>query len=252
MILEGVFIPPEFEGANGELPRSILISRKGVVGTQTFWNAYDTLVTASAREGVHFGLTGVYRPLSEQIKALEDRYTNIRPAFITGEIRVWNGKVWYKKPGKASVAPPGKSVHGYSLAGDFCMANGDSLTFDAIKWLQQRAPSFGWRQSIENEPWHWVLVNWALYEPMAPLSTIPEVSDMAPRIVIESDHPDPKPQHLITDSGFRMWITDGFQLQHILTVLHVLWGRPVTDQPIPLLTADIRALPKVPGTFDPT
>lgn len=76
--------------------------------------------------------------------------------------RNWNGKVWYRKPGKPSVAIPGQSNHGDGDTVDFQGLGGyGSQSFQKFAISAAR---HGWNnvegRSI-NEPWHWsyVLVN---------------------------------------------------------------------------------------------
>lgn len=155
MILEGVIIPPEIEKMNGRLPSAILRSIGGYQGLPPTNNAYGQLVMEAASAGVYLSLTGCYRSLTEQVDLFLDRYGLERTVYGS---KTYQGKTYYLKKGEATAATPGNSVHGFGLAVDFCMADGKPLTRKAINWLQTHGPSLGWRQSIDSEPWHWVLV----------------------------------------------------------------------------------------------
>lgn len=104
-----------------------------------------------------------YRDLAAQERLFTTNYTTDKSqaasgvTVANGGIKVWDGKTWYRKPGKATAAKPGTSNHGWGVAVDWQNLGGyDSSTWKAFASI---ATKHGW-SNVEgksiNEPWHWV------------------------------------------------------------------------------------------------
>jgi len=88
-----------------------------------------------------------YRSLSTQTIAWNDRM-QLTP--IEGvKPRVYQGKNWYLKKGKAPIAQPGKSNHNLGLSVDVSEASGERLAF-----MAQFAALYGFTWELDSEPWH--------------------------------------------------------------------------------------------------
>lgn len=104
-----------------------------------FANGIKTFKPTSAND--------TYRSLSTQLIAWNDRMTtqpipNVKP-------RVFEGKNWYLKPGKAPIAQPGKSNHNLALSVDISEASGERFAF-----MAKTAALFGFTWELDSEPWH--------------------------------------------------------------------------------------------------
>jgi LAS superfamily LD-carboxypeptidase LdcB len=88
-----------------------------------------------------------YRSLATQTIAWNDRMQltpieNVKP-------RVYQGKNWYLKKGKAPIAQPGKSNHNLGLSVDVSEASGERLAF-----MAEFAALYGFTWELDSEPWH--------------------------------------------------------------------------------------------------
>lgn len=101
-----------------------------------------------------------YRSLENQIKVLKMYYDNTYRSGMTlanGGLRLWDGKVWYRKPGAATAATPGTSNHGWGKAVDVSgLGNFGSTKYDQFKEAANRHGFTNTEGSKINEPWHWV------------------------------------------------------------------------------------------------
>lgn len=101
-----------------------------------------------------------YRPLAAQEALFYDR---MDPAPTTRKppiTRRYKGRVWWLRPGKAPVATPGTSIHGWGCAVDLNVK--DKKTY---AWLCTNAPKYGWylagprtkagKPNPNFEAWHW-------------------------------------------------------------------------------------------------
>lgn len=101
-----------------------------------------------------------YRPYDDQVKVFKENYDHTPRAGRTssnGGLKWWNGRVWYRKDGKAVAAQPGFSNHGWGLAVD--LGGIKSFTSAEYKWLASNAPRYGWTNDEGrkiSEYWHWV------------------------------------------------------------------------------------------------
>ena len=87
--------------------------------------AWQTLRDAAAADGIQLKLNSGFRTMDEQ-------------------------KHLYAKYGSPRAALPGHSNHQHGQALDI-----DAADPKHKKWLFDNAPSFGWRNTVSFEPWHW-------------------------------------------------------------------------------------------------
>jgi LAS superfamily LD-carboxypeptidase LdcB len=110
--------------------------------------AWRALCAAALEAGHTLKISGpssAYRTYAMQELIFRQRYTTT-PNGTTG--RLWEGKVWYKKPGVAAAAVPGTSNHGWGLACDTGEErDGDtgteSIDTGTLEWLRVNAERFG-------------------------------------------------------------------------------------------------------------
>jgi peptidoglycan hydrolase-like protein with peptidoglycan-binding domain len=125
--------------------------------------AFDRLSKAyRSRYAADLRLTDSFRPLEVQIALLQRNYTT-SPSFSTagythanGGIRDWGGKRWYRRPGFATAATPGRSNHGSGIAVDISGTGGFGGT--VYRRLAAMAPAYGWTNDegrAISESWHW-------------------------------------------------------------------------------------------------
>lgn len=114
-----------------------------------------------ARFGKRLYISSGARTHAEQVQAFTDNH-QLTPILNNGRYitRKWNGLTWYLKPGKATVAVPGTSMHEYppGRAADF--GSGVATQGSAEhNWMIQNAGSYGWvwtgAHFVTIEPWHW-------------------------------------------------------------------------------------------------
>ena len=87
--------------------------------------AWQTLRDAAAADGVFLQLNSGFRTMAEQ-------------------------RHLYQKYGSPRAAYPGHSNHQHGQALDIDASNPQHK-----RWLFENAPSFGWRNTVSFEPWHW-------------------------------------------------------------------------------------------------
>jgi hypothetical protein len=63
--------------------------------------------------------------------------------------RVYQGKNFYLKPGKAPIAQPGKSNHNWGISVDVHTASGERFEF-----MTAHALEYGFTWELDSEPWH--------------------------------------------------------------------------------------------------
>lgn len=152
---------------NGELPPSAL-SRIPTGGTGIvayLWNpaayTFGVMYQAALADGIKLKSTGKqYRPLKAQEALFLERMSPTPTTRVPRVTRRWKGRTWYLKPGKAPVATPGSSVHGWGAAADV-----DVRQRAVFEWLCANAPRYGWylagprtiagKPNPNWEPWHW-------------------------------------------------------------------------------------------------
>ena len=116
---------------NGHIPMDAF---KGLIGTNGAHRlradaakAYNDMVRAAKKDGIHWGITDSYRDFATQVRLAEE-------------------KGLYSQGGLAAV--PGTSEHGWGMATDL------DLDARALAWLHANADEFGYK-TIPREPWHW-------------------------------------------------------------------------------------------------
>jgi len=148
---------------NGRIPASNLayLSTPGRL-TSASAKSYERLKKATGTTGTEHS-NEAYRSYDEQIDTLEYNYTTVKSQGASGNtvanggIKYWNGKTWYRKPGRVTAAIPGTSNHGYGVAVDFQNLGG--YTSSTWKAFAKVAAEHGWSNTegrAVNEPWHWV------------------------------------------------------------------------------------------------
>jgi zinc D-Ala-D-Ala carboxypeptidase len=124
--------PPELVMyGNGRVPAEALQPLETHPG-HSLWapaaTAFDQMVRAAEADGIEIGMTDSYRPLSVQERLAQE-------------------KGLYSQGGLA--ATPGTSNHGWGLATDL------DLDADALAWMRQHGPDYGFVEDVPREPWHW-------------------------------------------------------------------------------------------------
>lgn len=98
-----------------------------------------------------------YRNLTIQTNTFRNRYTTTK---LPGRpYKIWNGVVWYQRPGTAMSGVPGTSNHGKGLALDVCLwrnnqAIGITANMAMFNWLLLNAWRYGFSWEAQSEPWH--------------------------------------------------------------------------------------------------
>lgn len=151
---------------NGKLPKSLLYPTQdgGYLCAHACW-WYTALQQEARKHGYELTFTygGMYRSYDNQVILFLQRYDKVSLAtyLITASSkrRKWQGNYYKLKPGVAAAAVPGTSNHGLGLAIDLALGTSPKtakpLTNQAINWLIQYAPWFGFSAESQSEPWHW-------------------------------------------------------------------------------------------------
>jgi LAS superfamily LD-carboxypeptidase LdcB len=159
--------PSDLTGVtNGMLPAEVLVSlplpqtstgRVHRLAGQA-WQAFAYEVfTRFAVELTATSGPDTYRSYAAQEALFRARYTTDvlpgRPA------KVWQGQMWYLKPGMAMAATPGTSNHGWGLAVDTAIWRdgkviGITADTPAWTWMQAHAHEYGLSWEAQSEPWH--------------------------------------------------------------------------------------------------
>ena len=116
--------------------------------------SFNFMWSAAEKQGIDLNNWGTYLTYQAQVNRFLDRYQQ-SPTGRDPEVRCkWQGKWWWLKVGKAPAAPPGESVHGWSMAIDVNPAG------DRLEWLRINAPLYGYKWEVGDtsskywEPWH--------------------------------------------------------------------------------------------------
>ncbi|MFF5793756.1 D-alanyl-D-alanine carboxypeptidase family protein [Paeniglutamicibacter sp. NPDC012692] len=114
---------------NGKIPASELVEiapgRKLIPEAA---ERFTRMKKALQRDGHELQVNSAYRTLSEQ-EGLIKRHGLLSDG--------------------GTAAPVGESDHGLGLSVDL------KLDGDALRWMESRAGSFGFRNTVRGEPWHW-------------------------------------------------------------------------------------------------
>lgn len=150
---------------NGKLPAKVLSTVKPEATLHhKAARAWTAMRVAAKKDGVILDHVGDYRTYDQQVALFVSRYSTTPTS--TGEVKVWNGRRYWRKPGVASAAVPGTSNHGWGLAIDAALrVNGQTVTITAdpdgpgpvksgLAWLLKNADRYGFSWELQSEPWH--------------------------------------------------------------------------------------------------
>lgn len=161
-----IIMPTDLTGQkNGYVASAVLRTIQKPAGklekhAATAWNC---LQLAAYFNGLTLNQVGAYRRYSQQLAMFNDRYSTTDMGRVPQVTRIWQGKVYYLKPGKSPSSTPGNSDHGWGVSVDVsnCGVNspickwllGDGfMTSEALKY------GFTWAVSDPKnpnfEPWH--------------------------------------------------------------------------------------------------
>ena len=174
---KGLNVPKDWLPINGKLPSEVL-GNLSCGGTGWFDPDYcggfvfacNVMYDDARKDGITLkAVSEGYRSYNRQLALFNDRYQST-PSDRKPEVtRYFDGKKWWLKPNKSPSATPGYSPHGWGVAQDFDVSQGDVFT-----WLRTNAPKYGLYlqgppaylatgPNPEYEPWHW-----QLSEPLTP------------------------------------------------------------------------------------
>ena len=174
---KGLNVPTDWLPINGKLPSEVL-GKLSCGGTGWFDADYcggfvfacNVMFDDARKDGITLkAVSEGYRSYNRQLALFNDRYQST-PSDRKPEVtRYFDGKKWWLKPNKSPSATPGYSPHGWGVAQDFDVSQGDVFT-----WLRANAPKYGLYlqgppaylatgPNPEYEPWHW-----QLSEPLTP------------------------------------------------------------------------------------
>ena len=157
-----IIMPSDLKGQkNGKLNPALLRGIKAPNGklhrlAATAWNAMQL---AAYFDGIELKHVGAYRPLAEQVKLFNTRYSATKTPRKPEVTRKYQGKTWYLKPGMAPAGTPSTSNHGIGLAIDVANCSGKRL-----EWLlgdgfmTSNALKYGFTWEVKDgrnaEAWH--------------------------------------------------------------------------------------------------
>jgi LAS superfamily LD-carboxypeptidase LdcB len=155
-------MPSDLAGQkNGEINPSLLRDIKAPNGklhhlAATAWNAMQL---AAYFAGIELKHVGAYRPLTEQVKLFDTRYSAEKTPRKPEVTRTYKGKTWYLKPGMAPAGTPGTSNHGWGLAIDVANCSGKRLEWllgDGFMTANALKYGFSWevKDGANAEAWH--------------------------------------------------------------------------------------------------
>lgn len=178
---------------NGRLPGGMLGTILGT-GQELRADLLPQTMALRAAFQYEFGkpltITDGYRSYDEQVAVFQRYYTTVpQPGRPT---RVWNGRIWWQRPGFPSAAVPGTSNHGLAVAVDLGSGVNTSLLSREHLWMRAVGGRYGFThpswahdhvdQNGTDEPWHFeaIYVTPDNYDggTAAPVP-VPEEDDMA-------------------------------------------------------------------------
>lgn len=156
------------------------------------------------------GIGGGFRSSQAQTNLFLSRYDAV--ASRPFDVR-WDGKMWRKKPGVASAAPPGRSYH------EETTAEGAALAADLVgdlQWMNDNCDIFGLVHfaNVNGEPWHVqpkeVARSRAAYD-NRPLQIwyLPDISESVEMIVLDYKPGTPQWVATIWTGSNLNWLADG-------------------------------------------
>jgi hypothetical protein len=143
---------------NGRLPGHALRDPGDGRGAMCLIASYalQAMVIAALADGIRFGSTGRYRTYARQVAMFGERYVTRDTG---GPSKMWNGVMYWQRPGVATAATPGASNHGMGCADDVCELDPDgriiAITNSGLGWLRDNGADFGFALEDRGEPWHW-------------------------------------------------------------------------------------------------
>lgn len=161
-----IIMPTDLTGQkNGYVSTTVLrtIQKPSGLLEQHAATAWNCLQLAAYFNGLTLNQVGAYRSYSQQLALFNDRYSTTDMGRTPQVTRIWQGKVYYLKPGKAPCATPGNSDHGWGLAIDAanCYEGSALLTWllgDGFMTCEALKYGFTWAVADSKnpnfEPWH--------------------------------------------------------------------------------------------------
>jgi len=111
--------------------------------------AFSIMFNAAKKDKVELIATSsadTYRAYDIQVRTFENRYSRIPR--LGQESKIWQGKKYWLKKGKAGAAIPGTSNHGYGIAIDLVIND------KVLEWLLNNAEKYGFSWESQSENWH--------------------------------------------------------------------------------------------------
>lgn len=161
-----IIMPTDLTGQkNGYVSTTVLrtIQKPSGLLEQHAATAWNCLQLAAYFNGLTLNQVGAYRSYSQQLALFNDRYSTTDMGRVPQVTRIWQGKVYYLKPGKAPCATPGNSDHGWGLAIDAanCYEGSALLNWllgDGFMTCEALKYGFTWAVADSKnpnfEPWH--------------------------------------------------------------------------------------------------
>ena len=161
-----IIMPTDLTGQkNGYVSTTVLrtIQKPSGLLEQHAATAWNCLQLAAYFNGLTLNQVGAYRSYSQQLALFNDRYSTKDTGRVPQVTRIWQGKVYYLKPGKAPCATPGNSDHGWGLAIDAanCYEGSALLNWllgDGFMTCEALKYGFTWAVADSKnpnfEPWH--------------------------------------------------------------------------------------------------
>ena len=144
---------------NGRLPGHALRDPgdgRGAMCLDRVLYALQAMVIAALADGIRFRLDGPIAPTPGRSPMFGERYVTRDTG---GPSKIWNGVVYWRRPGVATAATPGASNHGMGCADDVCELDPDgriiAITDSGLGWLRDNGADFGFALEDRGEPWHW-------------------------------------------------------------------------------------------------
>lgn len=171
LVVKDVIIPSALAGQrNGRLDADLLVTVPGLYGLSSTHRLLAVAArsgaaligTAFSEAGLRLGAAGPadgYRDYDQQVSTFTSHYSRTLLPGAPGDWKTWNGERWYRRPNKSIAAVPGQSNHGLGIARDYAQqldadSAPESLTQEAVDWLNANCVRFGWSFELQPEPWH--------------------------------------------------------------------------------------------------
>jgi len=125
--------------------------------------AWNCLQLAAYFSHLTLNQSGAYRSYAQQLALFNTRYSTTDLGRVPQVTRIWQGKVYYLKPGMSPCSTPGSSDHGWGLAIDCanCTTGSPLLAWllgDGFSTCEALKYGFTWQVADSKnpnfEPWH--------------------------------------------------------------------------------------------------